>query len=189
VPRTFNIATLNYCGHLIWDEAPPEPRRNISLIPYTTARFNQDYRATDKSLHIQPNVGLDAKIGLTASLNLDLTVNPDFSQVEVDRQLVNLTRFSLAYPEKRLFFSENSDLFAQFGFSQIRPFFSRRIGLYQSPKDLQLKNIPILAGARLSGRINKNWRIGAMQVQTVGDKQLQINAQKLYCAGAPTASI
>lgn len=177
VPRTFNIATLNYCGHLIWDEAPPEPRRNISLIPYATARFNQDYRATDKSMHAQPNAGLDAKIGLTASLNLDLTVNPDFSQVEVDRQLVNLTRFSLAYPEKRLFFSENSDLFAQFGFSQIRPFFSRRIGLYQSPKDLQLKNIPILAGARLSGRINKNWRIGAMQVQTVGDKSLQINAQ------------
>jgi hypothetical protein len=101
-------------------------------------------------------VGLDAKIALTSSLNLDLTVNPDFSQVEVDRQVTNLDRFELFFPERRQFFLENGDLFASFGYATIRPFFSRRIGL----------NAPIQVGARISGKINKDWRIGAMNMQT-----------------------
>ena len=81
------------------------------------------------------------KIAVTSSLNLDITVNPDFSQVEVDRQITNLSRFSLFFPEKRQFFIENSDLFSQFGFRQIRPFFSRRIGLSNG------NVIPIIGGA------------------------------------------
>src|SRR5690606_16053424 len=101
-------------------------------------------------------IGVDAKISLTSSLNLDLTVNPDFSQVEVDRQVTNLDRFELFFPERRQFFLENGDLFAGFGYTTIRPFFSRRIGL----------NAPIKFGARLSGKINKDWRIGAMNMQT-----------------------
>ncbi len=67
----------------------------------------------------QPNwlkgLGGDAKIGLTSSLNLDLTVNPDFSQVEVDEQVTNLDRFEIYFPEKRQFFLENNDLFSEFG--------------------------------------------------------------------------
>src|SRR4030095_3974034 len=97
-----------------------------------------------------------AKIALTSSLNLDLTVNPDFSQVEVDKQVTNLDRYELFFPEKRQFFLENADLFSNFGYPNIRPFFSRRIGL----------NAPINFGARLSGSINKDWRIGAMDMQT-----------------------
>ncbi|MCB0840937.1 MAG: hydrolase, partial [Bacteroidetes bacterium] len=80
----------------------------------------------------------------------------DFSQVEVDRQVTNLDRFELFFPERRQFFLENSDLFASLGSENIRPFFSRRIGL----------NNPVRAGARLSGKIGENWRIGLMNMQT-----------------------
>jgi len=93
---------------------------------------------------------------LSTSLNLDLTVNPDYSQVEEDRQQTNLDRFELFYPERRQFFLENSDLFASLGNSQARPFFSRRIGL----------NVPVNFGGRLTGRIGKRWRIGMMDMQT-----------------------
>src|SRR6185436_7703593 len=102
------------------------------------------------------DIGVDAKIAVTSSLNLDLTVNPDFSQVEVDRQVTNLDRFELFFPERRQFFLENGDHFSNFGYATIRPFFSRRIGL----------NAPILFGARLSGKLNKDWRLGAMNMQT-----------------------
>ena len=99
---------------------------------------------------------MDAKIAVSSSLSLDLTINPDFSQVEVDRQVTNLDRFELFFPERRQFFLENADLFANVGYATIRPFFSRRIGL----------KTPIQFGARFSGKINKNWRIGAMDMQT-----------------------
>jgi hypothetical protein len=89
-------------------------------------------------------------------LNLDLTINPDFSQVEVDRQLTNLDRFELFFPERRQFFLENGDLFANIGYTTIRPFFSRRIGL----------GSPIHYGMRLSGKLNKEWRMGLMNVQS-----------------------
>ncbi len=101
-------------------------------------------------------VGGDAKVSITSSLNLDLTVNPDFSQIEVDKQVVDLSRYELFYPEKRQFFLENGDQFNNFGYADIRPFFSRRIGL----------GVPIEFGARLSGKLDKNWRIGAMDMQT-----------------------
>jgi hypothetical protein len=110
------------------------------------------------------NGGGVAKIGLRCSLNLDITINPDFSQVEVDRQQTNLTRFSLFFPEQRQFFIENSDLFQSFGFRQIRPFFSRRIGLNNG------NIVPILSGLRLSGKPNKDWRIGLMDLQTAETK-------------------
>ncbi|RME94691.1 MAG: hypothetical protein D6772_14255, partial [Bacteroidetes bacterium] len=92
---------------------------------------------------------------------LDLTVNPDFSQVDVDVQQTNLTRFSLFFPERRGFFLENSDLFTRFGIPPARPFFSRRIGLDQ---DGQV--VPIAWGARLTGNVTDNLRIGILDVQT-----------------------
>jgi hypothetical protein len=93
---------------------------------------------------------------LTTSLNLDLTVNPDYSQVEEDRQQTNLDRFELFYPERRQFFLENSDLFANLGSSEAQPFFSRRVGL----------NVPVNYGGRLTGRIGERWRIGMMDIKT-----------------------
>jgi hypothetical protein len=155
VPRQFPTASLAYTGVLVWDEAPPKAGTNISLIPYLATSWTRDYeRGTPGEFKLQ--AGFDAKIAVTSSLNLDLTVNPDFSQVEVDRQQTNLDRFELFFPERRQFFLENGDLFANFGYQTIRPFFSRRIGL----------NSPIHFGARLSGKIDKNWRIGVMNMQT-----------------------
>ncbi|MCS7028834.1 MAG: carbohydrate binding family 9 domain-containing protein [Bacteroidia bacterium] len=169
VPRQFNIAHLAYTGVLEWDSYPPPPGMNVVLIPYAIARAEQDYQ-NKIPLQTKPNTGLDAKVGITPSLNLDLTFNPDFSQVEVDRQVTNLSRFTLFFPERRNFFLENSDLFERFGFSKIRPFFSRNIGLYNG------KVVPIIAGARLSGKVNQNWRIGAMSMQTEGVRELQLSS-------------
>ncbi len=163
VPRNFNVSTLAFTGSLAWD-TPPEPSgANISIIPSVISRVSRDFQDPDGNTNTSLDGSLDAKVAVTSSLNLDLTVNPDFSQVDVDVQQTNLTRFSLFFPERRNFFLENSDLFGRFGFSQIRPFFSRRIGLNQG------QTVPILAGARLSGKVNKNWRIGLMNLQTEGD--------------------
>lgn len=165
VPRQFPTASLAYTGTLVWDVPPPSAGTNISLIPYTTVKFSKDFEKGTK-LATTPEIGIDAKVALTSSLNLDLTVNPDFSQVEVDRQQTNLDRFELFFPERRQFFLENGDLFTNFGYASIRPFFSRRIGL----------NAPIRYGARLSGKINKDWRIGVMDMQT-GKNDVGLPAQ------------
>jgi hypothetical protein len=113
------------------------------------------------------DIGLDARYGVTAGLNLDVTVNTDFAQVEVDEQQVNLTRFGLFFPEKRDFFLENSNFFtmgtgAAFGPTpaQTDLFFSRRIGLSDTGTP-----IPIAAGARLAGKAGKN-NIGVLNIQT-----------------------
>ena len=102
------------------------------------------------------NAGLDAKIAINSSLNLDATINPDFSQVDVDRQIINLDRFNVLLPERRTFFLENSDLFSNMGMpNAASPFVSRRIGLTTDGR-----NIPIVAGLRLTGNINPviaNW--------------------------------
>ena len=155
VPRQFPTASLAYTGRLVWDEPLPDPGLNLSFIPYALTGISKDYASGKKSTY-RKELGADAKIAVTSSLNLDLTVNPDYSQVEVDKQVTNLDRFELFFPEKRQFFLENNDLFANFGFANIRPFFSRRIGL----------GVPISFGARLSGSLDKNWRLGIMDMQT-----------------------
>ena len=155
VPRQFPSASLAYTGTLVWDQPPPAVGSNISIIPYALGGVTRDY-ANDKPTSYRKDAGVDAKIAVTSALNLDLTINPDFSQVEVDRQVTNLDRFELFFPERRQFFIENADLFANFGYATVRPFFSRRIGL----------GVPIQFGARFSGRLNKDWRLGMMNMQT-----------------------
>ncbi len=166
VPRQFPTASLAYTGQLIWDQPLPDPGLNLSLIPYALAGISKDY-AANKKASFRKEIGGDAKVALTSSLNLDLTVNPDYSQVEVDRQVTNLDRFELFFPERRQFFLENNDLFGNFGFTNIRPFFSRRIGL----------GVPINFGARLSGNIDQNWRIGLMNMQTKKMNETGLPAQ------------
>jgi len=155
VPRQFPSVSLAYTGTLQWDEAPPQAGGNVSVIPYALGGSSKSYEK-DTPTDYRQEIGADVKIGITSSINLDLTVNPDFSQVDVDRQVTNLERYELFFPERRQFFLENGDLFANFGYATVRPFFSRRIGL----------GVPIKYGARLSGKLNKNWRIGAMDMQT-----------------------
>ncbi len=120
--------------------------------------------STTDAIH---DVGLDARYGVTAGLNMDLTLNTDFAQVEVDEQQVNLTRFGLFFPEKRDFFLENSNFFtmgtgSSFTSTQVQTdlFFSRRIGLSEAGTP-----IPILGGARLAGKSGKN-NIGVLDIQT-----------------------
>ncbi len=164
-PRYFEAGNLNYCGELIWDQPVQHPGSNISVIPYVAGNASKDF------LHNEPSkskitAGGDAKVAVTSSLNLDLTVNPDFSQVEVDRQVTNLERFEIFFPEKRQFFLENADLFQSYGHQNARPFFSRRIGVARDPNTGQNIQNQILFGARLSGNLNKYYRIGFLNMQT-----------------------
>jgi hypothetical protein len=96
VPFVFGVTNLAFAGRMIWDTPPPKPGANVSLIPYAIGGANLDYLRdtnlvrTDTKTSWNRNIGADAKIALTPGLNLDLTINPDFSQVEVDRQVANL---------------------------------------------------------------------------------------------------
>jgi hypothetical protein len=155
VPRQFQSASLAHTGTLAWEEAPPASGLRFSVIPYVSGKATHDIESGDP-VSYKPNAGVDAKMILSTSMNMDITVNPDYSQVEVDQQQVNLDRFELFFPEKRKFFLENSDLFANLGTQSVRPFFSRRIGL----------NSPVITGARLSGNPGEDWRIGLMNMQT-----------------------
>ena len=155
IPRQLSPISLAYTGVLAWETAPTSPKANISIIPYALGGINKDFQKNTDAI-FRKDFGGDAKIALSSALNLDLTVNPDFSQVDVDRQVTNLSRFELFFPERRQFFLENADLFNNFGLDNLRPFFSRRIGL----------GVPITYGARVSGKLNNNLRIGAMNIQT-----------------------
>lgn len=155
IPRQFPTASLAYTGTLVWDKPLPKAGTRFGIIPYISGRTSKDIQAGTPA-NSGGDAGLDAKISLSTSVNLDLTVNPDFSQVDVDQQVTNLSRFELFFPERRQFFLENSDIFASLGATGLRPFFSRRIGLQNK----------VRAGARLSGKLGEKWRIGLMNMQT-----------------------
>jgi hypothetical protein len=133
--------------------------------PYVLGGFQQEYllneqgSAYEREDVLQRNIGMDVKYGLAKNLTLDLTVNTDFAQVEADDQEVNLTRYSLFFPEKRQFFMERSNVFDfQFG-GEGRLFYSRTIGLFDG------NQIPLWGGGRLTGRMG-DWDIGVLSMQT-----------------------
>lgn len=171
-PRIFEPVNLNYTGEMNWDTPLKNPGSNISFIPYSAARTSRNFQ-NEESRKDKLQFGGDAKMAITPSLNLDLTINPDFSQVEVDRQVTNLDRFELFFPERRQFFLENADLFASYGHLRTRPFFSRRLGITRDPNTGQNIQNKIYFGARLSGNINKLWRIGFLNMQTASDSLTQ----------------
>lgn len=154
IPRQFTFANVTFLGQLIWDHAPEAKGRNIALIPYVSGALINANDKTDDNL----DIGLDAKVAITSNLNMDLTVNPDFSNVEVDNLVTNLERFSVFLPEKRQFFLENADIF-RFGMGANQPFYSRRIGLGNAGQP-----VPILFGARLTGNVNERMRVGIMNM-------------------------
>ncbi|MEO9850499.1 MAG: DUF5916 domain-containing protein [Reichenbachiella sp.] len=168
VPRNYDIKSLAFTGILQWDQPLKKPGSNISLIPYTAAEVTRDYEDGEQSKPASNmSIGGDAKIAIGSGLNLDLTVNPDFSQVEVDRQVTNLDRFELFFPERRQFFLENADLFGNFGHPfYARTFFSRRIGIINDTINDVTRPNKILYGARLSGKLDNNWRMGLLNMQT-----------------------
>ena len=140
-------------------------RNPLYITPYLlggisrTARLNEAETAYDHRDKPAREIGLDVKYGLTSNLTMDVTVNTDFAQVEADNQQINLTRFSLFFPEKRLFFQERSSNFEfNFGGSD-RLFYSRRIGIQDG------KRVPIYGGARMVGRVG-HWDVGFLSMQT-----------------------
>ena len=172
MPASFGFAGIyqfSLGGTLVGLEAPPGGK-NLEIKPYGISGVTTDRRATPPiSDALDGDLGLDVKYGVTQNLTADFTYNTDFAQVEVDEQQVNLTRFSLFFPEKREFFLEGRGIFefggARQGFRGVGSgdtpflFFSRRIGLSQG------RAVPILGGARLTGKVGR-YTIGLLDIQT-----------------------
>ncbi len=180
-PIQFATGMFAFAGKLIWDDPPPPARTNISFSPYVAGSTARDNEVSPARSDSELQAGFDAKVGITPSMNLDVTVNPDFSHVEVDQQVINLTRFEFQFPERRQFFLENSDLFARAGLPRAQLFFSRRIGLARDSSGL-FQKVPIAYGARLSGSFNEKWRLSVMNMQTRKELSLGLPAQNFAVA-------
>ena len=163
---------ISLAATLVGIEAPP-PGRNLEIKPYVTSDLNTDATARPR-ISNDPGAaaGFDLKYGLTQGITADFTVNTDFAQVEADEAQVNLTRFSLFFPEKRDFFLENVGIFsfggvAASGNTNVDAptlFYSRRIGLNRG------REVPLDVGGRLTGRAGR-FTLGAVNIQT-GDARL-----------------
>ena len=126
----------------------------FAITPSITINHTENVISNVTNTTEKPSV--DVQYNVSSSLKLDATINPDFSQIDVDRQVTNLSRFSVFFPERRNFFLENSDLFTNLGVSGVNPFYSRRIGA----------NSEISFGLKLSGNIAKKTRLGILNVAT-----------------------
>lgn len=167
IPQNQNIYGLTFMGDMIFEKPLGKYRTPLTVIPYINMDSQKDFELKNSKTKI--NKGGDAKIAIGNSMNLDITVNPDFSQVEVDDQITNLTRFEVSLPEKRQFFIDNSDLFGSFGGGRdANPFFSRRIGIAKDTASNSIEN-KIIGGVRLSGKVTKNLRLGFLNLQTAED--------------------
>ncbi|OPL18298.1 MAG: hypothetical protein AVO35_05470 [Candidatus Aegiribacteria sp. MLS_C] len=149
--------------------------RSLQLRPYGVGRMNYD-SGTDESLDTWVSAGMDTRVGLSSQLILDLTVNPDFGQVEADPDQVNLSHWETYLSEKRPFFLEGSDMFAM----PFNLFYSRRIGSVAQNGDL----IPILGGAKLTGTAG-GFRIGFLEAVTgrIRDGDETLAGTTSYSAG------
>ena len=174
VPLPYRVYRVSMAGTLAGIN-DIQQGRNLYIKPYFSAPI---LRREGDDIDFMPDAGLDVKYGVTSGLTLDLTVNTDFAQVEADDAQINFTRFSLFFPEKREFFLENREIFefGNVGFrgfsggnrtgrsslyrprNDLIPFFSRRIGISDGVL------VPILGGARLTGRAGK-YRLGIISMQ------------------------
>ncbi|MFM6936164.1 MAG: DUF5916 domain-containing protein, partial [Aquirufa sp.] len=146
------LINLAFLGEMVFEKPLKKNRAPIYVIPYLNALSGRNFaNATDVS---SLGFGADAKIAVGNGMNLDVTVNPDFSNVEVDNMVTNITRFEVSLPEKRQFFIDNNDLFGSFGsaYNDAKPFFSRRIGIVRDTLGRNIEN-RILGGVRLSGKL------------------------------------
>ena len=132
--------------------------KNLEIKPYIIAgaqKIREDLALETTESDFTQDIGVDIKYGVTSNLTLDLSVNTDFAQVEADNVQLNLTRFSLFFPEKREFFLERSGLFEHGNPRSTQTFFSRRIGLSED----------ILAGARMTGQLGR-FSVGVLNIET-----------------------
>jgi len=160
IQRNFSIINMATHRTLYWDKPTKKPGANISIIPFVAANRDRDFQEEGNDSD-GFDAGVDLKYAVTPGLNLDVTINPDFSQVEVDQQVTNLDRFEIFFPERRQFFLENSGIWSGGLQQSIRPFFSRRIGLQGS---FDASPAPIDAGARFTQRTDKQ-AIAALAVR------------------------
>ncbi|WP_299835658.1 DUF5916 domain-containing protein [uncultured Tenacibaculum sp.] len=159
--RNYPTFDLRFTRAFTLEEVPETIRSRFAVSPSVTLNYqNVD---SDEETMFRPS--LDVQYNVSSSLKLDATINPDFSQIDVDQQVTNLSRFSVFFPERRNFFLENADLFSNLGTSDVNPFYSRKIG---AENEIQF-------GLKLSGNIAQKTRVGVMNVQT--DKNENINAQ------------
>lgn len=172
IPQNQLIFNLAFMGEMVFEKPLGKSRTPLAIIPYINGISQKNFETNEGLNNLK--FGGDAKVAIGNNLNLDLTLNPDFSQVEVDNQVTNLTRFEISLPERRQFFIDNSDLFASFGDRRdANPFFSRRIGIARDTAGSSIEN-KIIGGARLSGKLTKDLRVGFLNIQTAEDEENEI---------------
>ena len=143
-----------------------KPSKTLYVTPYILGgnsivnELNDIGTGYDKQNNFDAEIGADVKFSITNNLTADFTINTDFAQAEADDQLVNLTRFSLFFPEKRQFFQERASIFDFRTGGLSRLFFSRRIGLTDNGQQ-----VPIYGGIRMIGRM-KTWDLALLNMQT-----------------------
>ncbi len=169
LPRQFNLYRVSLAGQLTGVTAPIGFTGNLQVTPYIVGEIATRDATPNRSPLALGDFGTDLKYSVTSGLTFDGTYNTDFAQVEVDDQQINLDRFNLFFPEKRPFFLENAGVFAVnnggSASGQVNPqtelFFSRRIGVSDTGGQ-----IPILGGARMSGKVSDNLTVGLINMQT-----------------------
>ncbi len=172
IPQQFSPINLAFMGKIIFEKGLSKPRGRISYIPYVNGILQKNH--IDNSYQNNFSYGGDMRIPVGSGLNIDLTINPDFSQVEVDNEIINLTMFEIKMEEKRQFFLQNKDIFSNFGaIRTTNPFFTRRIGLARNLDGDIIQN-KIIGGVRLSGKINKNLKFGFLSMMTDEDLSNEI---------------
>ena len=169
LPRQYNLYRVSMAGQLSGVTAPIGFTGNLQLTPYLVGEIATRDAFPDRDPLAIGDFGADLKYSVTSGLTLDATYNTDFAQVEVDNQQINLDRFNLFFPEKRPFFLENAGVFSVsnlgpasgMNLGQTDLFFSRRIGITDDGTP-----IPILGGARLSGKVSDTVTVGFLNMQT-----------------------
>ena len=159
VKRNYRLFDLRFTEKFTVEGLQNQATSRFTITPSLTANYREDVGDKTDEISIKPS--LDVQYNLTSSLKLDATINPDFSQIDVDQQVTNLTRFAINFPERRNFFLENADLFSNLGVSGVNPFYSRRIG----------QTSAIQFGLKLSGNITPITRVGLLDVQTEEDEE------------------
>ena len=167
--RQYNLLRLSQAGQISGIRVPAAASRNLKFIPYAVGEIRRSDADAGSDTMDLGDFGADVKYAINSGLTLDLTYNTDFAQVEVDRQQINLDRFSLFFPEKRPFFLENAGAFTVTNGRQAASerrartelFFSRRIGIGRGGRE-----IPILGGARMSGKVSDAVSVGLLNMQT-----------------------
>jgi len=163
IPQEYGLTRVSLAGSLT-DLRSLSRGSDLRIKPFVTGGARRVAEGGEVDDSFQREMGVDLRYGVTAGLNLDVTVNTDFAQAEVDDEQVNLTRFALFFPEKRDFFLENAGQFNVGTTASITRqadlFFSRNIGLSEDGE-----NVPIVGGARLTGRVGRN-NVAVMDVQT-----------------------